>query len=81
MTTQEAREIFQKIRSEYAALPYPKYVNANLEELEETRSDLGFVSSLSDLALCGRSRSNCKCERDERSCNGVAVRNVAGCKE
>ena len=35
MTQQEAKEIFQRIRSEYAALPYPKYLNVKLEDLQK----------------------------------------------
>ena len=35
MTKEEAKEIFQRIRSEYAALPYPKYLNVKLEDLQK----------------------------------------------
>jgi len=34
MTKQEANEIYQRIRTEYLSIPFPKYQNADLKDLE-----------------------------------------------
>lgn len=35
MKKKEARETFEKIRKEYEEIPYPKYLNANLDDLQK----------------------------------------------
>ncbi len=48
MTKQEAKEIYWKIRTEYLGIPFPKYQNADLKDLEMKHESL---KGLKDLLL------------------------------
>ncbi|MGO8988796.1 MAG: hypothetical protein ACLQGU_08265 [bacterium] len=55
MTKQEATDIFCKIRSEYLSLPFPKYQNADFEDLKKKYEILGGLRDhLSENALYHR---------------------------